>query len=216
MAFEATHIRFALDLAARLKIQDISAYLSGSIYPDSRYATGISRNITHGGKAPQDPFVKGLDDFHKGWATHLLYDELGIEKYKNLSPTPNIKIEGFGDLWVFTTAEKLIEDMECFKALGKQRGLIQDIQPPEVLNNENKEHLNKYYADIKQLYTKSPTLSGYYNLMTKWHIPDQVANAVYDLTESFQKNPSMIEQINDIYQEIVSAELRGSPPPPLR
>lgn len=212
MAFEATHIRFALDLAERLKIQDIQTYLSGSIYPDSRYATGISRNITHSGAAPKDPLAPGLDDFHKGWATHLLYDELGIKKYKALSPTPNMKVEGFGDLWVYTTSEKLIEDMECFKALGKQGSLIQDIQPPEVLNNENKADLNKYYADIKHLYTKSPTLSDYYNLMTKWHIPDKAAKAVYDLTETFQKDTGMIERINDIYQEIVSTELRGSPP----
>lgn len=216
MAFEATHIRFALDLAERLKIEDIPAYLSGSIYPDSRYATGISRNITHGDKAPQDPFVKGLDDFHKGWATHLLYDELGLPKYKALSPTPKNKVEGFDDLWVFITAEKLIEDSTCFKALGKQGNLIQDIRPPDNINHEDMAALSKYYKDIQRIYSKTPTLSDYYNLLTKWDIPDKAANAVYDLTETFQKDPSMIERINDIYQEIVSAELRGSPPSPLR
>lgn len=41
MALEATHLRFALDLLPKLEVKDINDYLAGSIYPDSRYTTGI-------------------------------------------------------------------------------------------------------------------------------------------------------------------------------
>ena len=47
MAFTATHIKFALDFKDKYDIKDLSHYLSGAIYPDSRYVTGIDRNLTH-------------------------------------------------------------------------------------------------------------------------------------------------------------------------
>ena len=45
MALEATHIRFAYDLKEKYKITDLEKYISGLIYPDSRYirsSVGIS------------------------------------------------------------------------------------------------------------------------------------------------------------------------------
>lgn len=114
MAMEFTHLRFAVDLAPNLNVGDMTAYLSGSIYPDSRYVTRIPRNLTHGPDSPHNPFASDLDDFQKGWATHLLYDEKSLQKYKDLSPWPERKIVGFGEEWIFVTAEKLIEDLVSY------------------------------------------------------------------------------------------------------
>lgn len=50
MALEASHIRFALDLKDKYSIQDVQKLVSGTVYPDSRYATKIDRQLTH----PQD------------------------------------------------------------------------------------------------------------------------------------------------------------------
>ncbi|MFH1835317.1 MAG: hypothetical protein ABH851_03910 [Methanobacteriota archaeon] len=62
MALELTHVLFARDLKDKLNVQNEAEYYAGTVYPDSRYTTGIQRDKTHV-KAPLDPFVEGLDDF---------------------------------------------------------------------------------------------------------------------------------------------------------
>lgn len=42
MALEGTHIRFALDVGDKYNIKDLGKYISGTLYPDSRYITGIN------------------------------------------------------------------------------------------------------------------------------------------------------------------------------
>ena len=48
MALAATHIRLAIDMAGRYPIKRFSEFISGTIYPDSRWLTGIDRDLTHG------------------------------------------------------------------------------------------------------------------------------------------------------------------------
>ena len=47
MALEATHMRFALDLKNKYQVRNIKKYIVGTIYPDSRYLSGIDRTLTH-------------------------------------------------------------------------------------------------------------------------------------------------------------------------
>ena len=75
MALEATHIRYALDNKDRFDVSDETKYVSGTVYPDSRYPTGIARTLTHDDSQMQKNFWSN-DDFRKGWAAHLLYDKI--------------------------------------------------------------------------------------------------------------------------------------------
>ena len=66
MALEATHIRFALDLKDKYQVKDLEKYISGTIYPDSRYVSEIGRELTH----PKDYLdwdIFAVDDFKKGF-----------------------------------------------------------------------------------------------------------------------------------------------------
>lgn len=112
MAFEATHVRFALDLADALRIQNVQTYLSGCVYPDSRYITRISRELTHGPL----PSVDGATDFEKGMLTHHWYDELVGPKYMEHSSWPG-PVKGMGEAWMYMTAVKLVEDQQSYDAL---------------------------------------------------------------------------------------------------
>ena len=94
MALEATHIRFAFDLKDVYDVSDIDAFVSGSIYPDSRYVTGIDRLATHPEGYLNDPEFKYrlnnmreinlVEKFggpeHKGFMT--AYSLTGIEEDK--------------------------------------------------------------------------------------------------------------------------------------
>lgn len=85
MALEATHIRFAFDLKAIYGVQDIERYISGAIYPDSRYITGVDRLITHP-EHYRDWDLKNINDFQKGWFAHLLADDIQREIIKEFLP----------------------------------------------------------------------------------------------------------------------------------
>ncbi|MDD5726727.1 MAG: hypothetical protein PHC53_05000 [Patescibacteria group bacterium] len=204
MAFEMTHLRFAMDLAPRLDIKDSPSYLAGTIYPDSRYVTGIQRNLTHGQGVPEDPFVTGLDDFHKGWATHILYDQEGIQKYKDLSPWPERKIVGFSEEWIFTTAVKLVEDFLSYDAMAVPREMVEGLTPPTPLNQEDPGLLASYYQDNKTIYQNRPTFDDYRRIMHGWHIEEKIIDQLIAKTEELQKDKGMVEKISRIYPEILA------------
>ena len=203
MALEATHLRFALDLLPKLEVKNISDYLAGSIYPDSRYTTGIHRNLTHKELAPNNPFDKDLTDFQKGWATHIYYDEHGLPKYKQLSPWPDQHVSGFGDLWVFITAEKLIEDLRSYEFIKNQSAIIQNIQTPEPPNNEDPRLLEKYFQENKLLYSKPPNFQGYNSQFKSLGLDDDLINKVIHKTKEFQADPEMLNEINNIYDQVM-------------
>ncbi len=204
MAFEMTHLRFAADLAPRLGVKDMPTYLAGAIYPDSRYVTGIKRDLTHGDKAPRNPFDKSLDDFRKGWATHEFYDEQGIEKYKALSPWPENRIVGFSQEWIFTTAEKIVEDLASYDAGTVDADMIRRITPPSPVNGEDPGLLKKYFDDIRKVYAKRPEMSDYRRILSGWNIDPQIIDRLIAKTEEHLKDKTLTEKITRIYSEIIN------------
>ncbi|MDF1497411.1 MAG: hypothetical protein P1P90_05125 [Patescibacteria group bacterium] len=203
MALEATHLRFALEIEPRLNISNRGLYLAGSIYPDSRYTTGIHRNLTHKLPAPNNPFQKDLTDFQKGWATHIYYDEHGLPKYKQLSPWPDQHVSGFGDFWVFITAEKLVEDLQSYEFIKDNTEIIQNIQTPEPPNNEDPKLLKKYFQENKLLYSKSPNFQSYSSQFKALGLDDDLINQVINKTKEFQTDPEMLKKIESIYNQII-------------
>ena len=80
MSLEATHIRLALDLQDRLNISDRKKYISGTVYPDSRYISKIDRRFTHNPELVNE--LDGSDDFLKGMAVHYLCDKVALDIHK--------------------------------------------------------------------------------------------------------------------------------------
>jgi hypothetical protein len=113
MSLGATHIRFALDVKEEYKIKDLEKYISGVIYPDSRYITGIDRNLTHA----HDLFVAD-SDFKRGWQVHLICDEVQEAKRKEL--LPDLYKDKNIDPWITNTAIKIIQDIDDFEAFNIQ------------------------------------------------------------------------------------------------
>jgi hypothetical protein len=108
MSLEATHLRFALAIREDLGAGDMEKYVSGTIYPDTRYLTGIHRHLTHdfgrflGRKQP--------DDFEKGWIAHLLGDR--IFKEVTEERFPDLVLEEYDQRWAVITAIKIIQDLK--------------------------------------------------------------------------------------------------------
>lgn len=109
MALEATHLRFALDVRDDYHVADLSRYLSGAIYPDSRYVSGVDRVLTHP-KAFSDIPLPTSDDFRKGWETHLIYDLLQGEVFSGMSESMRGGVRQGDDVWRERTACKIIQN----------------------------------------------------------------------------------------------------------
>ena len=116
MALTATHIKFALDMSKNYQVENIFRFITGALYPDSRYKTKTKRDLTH----PAD-FKKWdirlLSDFQKGWLTHLHCDQSQRDVFMQLFPEyfDNNPIEFGTETWITITAIKLLQDMEDMK-----------------------------------------------------------------------------------------------------
>lgn len=150
MALEATHIRLALDL--KENVFNLGAYVSGTIYPDSRYVTKIDRNLTH----PQDymGLIRGDDDFKKGWAIHLLCDNVQAEITREQLPEIFLLEDGQGsEMWIHRTALKILQDIDDAKryAIEEYLPLLDHIEAPNeedpVLVLEYNRIFQKMYLD---------------------------------------------------------------------
>lgn len=202
MAFPATHVRFAMDLAPFLSIQDLPSYYAGSLYPDSRYFTQVAREATHGPNCPHDPFAAGLTDFERGWATHLLYDEtVGAEMQAIIPATyPRTRADsGMDDWWACLTALKALEDLQsCAQSsvLDALRSAMSDQHPC----GEDPAQLREYYGLIaKKVYPHTPTWERYVWYMSHLHVPEHRANQFADTGRWLSQDQDLLIRIADMY-----------------
>lgn len=199
MAMELTHVRFARDLKDRLGVEDESAYYAGTIYPDSRYMTKIDRNLTHAGSSPRDPFLVGLSDFEKGWATHLLYDRLVHPQYVGLSPWPEEKTEQGNHVWQFISAAKVVEDMQSYQEMDGDVAMILDIDFQQRPNDEDPAIMRAYAQIQKTLYQQPPTLEHYRNFWVTLSSNTIVIDGVMKNVDEMLSDPPLQEKIRGIY-----------------
>lgn len=201
MALQATHFRIAYDLLPILKIQDLQNYYAGTLYPDSRYVTGLRREQTHGVHAPQDPFASHLTDFQKGWAVHLLYDQISGEYQKKLIPPDLLPLSGdLDEGWAYFMAIKLVEDIESFRQLKSEEVKnLCNVHCDPAPQHENTSLLRSYYTAFHELYAKEiPPLSAYRTYL-QISVPPDRADAVLRHTEKILKNLKQEMEIQNIY-----------------
>ncbi|MEN9557861.1 MAG: hypothetical protein RL141_230 [Candidatus Parcubacteria bacterium] len=197
MALEATHLRFAKDMADILCITNRADYYAGCVYPDSRYVTQVPRRATHGAMS----FLSETSDFEKGWSTHILYDRLVGTKYAEHSSFANQPIVGFNESWAYSTAAKIIEDQHSYAVLGQDVRLLQELTPPKVPpHQENQEPLENYYQALHTLYRQRPSLDGYLQLLQAFSIPIDIARHVVTTADALGKDPKAVGDIEALYE----------------
>ncbi len=116
MALDVTHLRFALDVRDDYDVADLSRYISGAIYPDTRYVTGVDRALTHPKDFDDIPLPK-RDDFRKGWETHLVYDDLQAEVFTSVTGVPADSVRPASEEWKRITAFKILQAEYDFRSL---------------------------------------------------------------------------------------------------
>ena len=212
MALEATHIRFALDLKAKYKIQNIKKYVSGSIYPDSRYVTKIERELTHPEDFLDSKFFQS-DDFRKGWHAHLLCDKIQWKVTKELLPEVFKGQTGQGSqVWVRHSAIKILQNIYDIKKfpITEYLGCLDYVENP---NGEDIKTLKKYNTMFKKMYSNSETVSieREFDIWKFFGISDVLALQVKERVMGYSANKSMMRVILKIYPVSLKRALAALP-----
>jgi len=205
MSLEATHIRFALDIKEKYQVQDIEKYVSGTIYPDSRYITKIDRELTHNDDILRSEFAK--NDFRKGWQVHQICDTIQNKIKKRALPELFLeKYNGYNEQrWVVSTAIKIIQDindMQQFPIKDCLKYLKFSYNP----NGENISDIKKYNKIIINLYkdkTKT-TVEDNHKTWLALGIDNELNNKVKEKTKEFLKDKKLVKRIESCYQMILS------------
>ncbi|MFA4846252.1 MAG: hypothetical protein WC654_06890, partial [Patescibacteria group bacterium] len=172
-------------------------------YPDSRYMTKINRNFTHAGISPQDPFVAGLSDFEKGWATHLLYDHHAHPLYVQLSPWHDEKVQQGNHVWQFISAAKVVEDMQSYHAMDGEVEMILGIDFLQRPNDEDPLVMQAYAQIQKTLYQQPPTMDHYRDFWVTLSSNVEVIDGVMKHVKEMLNNDDLQERIRHVYGSVL-------------
>lgn len=204
MALEATHLRFALDVLDDYHVADLSRYLSGTIYPDSRYVSGIDRLLTH----PEDFSDISLpaeDDFRKGWEAHLTYDLLQGAVFAEMSGSTLVRHGE--EAWRERTAYKMIQNEIDFgyidatelvfhlgvilNPFGESMGLVKKYHDSvmNVFQNAGKEWISERLPIFEMM--KSDT-------------ERELMNDLLARCDRLRNDPAIMEKIAGIYDRTMS------------
>lgn len=209
MALEVTHIRFALSLAEKLRIANKAEYITGTLYPDSRYPTKTARELTH----PEDFIawqLSNLDDFKKGWFAHLLCDKIQIEVFKEKFPyifkAPIIQDD---PMWIELTAIKVIEDLNDLQKIDVSASLP-NLSYARAINGEDQALLNNFYAAIIENYSSNLDVHNYGKKLAVLGLKPELADKVIQRTEQILQDSVATQKISAITDAVIERALQSS------
>jgi hypothetical protein len=197
MSFLATHLRFALDIKDKYQVSDLSQYLSGTIYPDSRYFTALDRDLTHNEDILVDNWAN--TDFKKGWQVHQFCDQFHEIARKDIFPKFFSKKDN-DHIWLTASALKIIQDMDDRSHFDMQEYL----RYLDYFYNANGEDLalvKKYSQLAIDTYTNKKTISldDYRSYIEAMPLTQEMIAEFMSVTEEYLLNPDILSKIKQIY-----------------
>jgi len=205
MALECTHIRFSVDIKDKFNVKNLKKYIAGTIYPDSRYVTGIDRNLTHDDNFFKQTFYKD-DDFKKGWAVHLICDDIERLIIKKTFPELLDKPElDKTEIWIIRAAIKILQDINDFNEFNIQN-YLKYLEYTETPNNESLDQMKKYNQIFIDMYKDKEeiTINDAYIMWEKLLITEGLAIKVKSKAEELKENDEYMKKIRGIYNKMLS------------
>ncbi len=202
MALAATHMRLALDMADKYPVKSLSKFISGTIYPDSRWVTGIDRNLTHGDRFLQKNFPK--NDFTYGWHVHCLCDHIQAQLYADLFP--DIPALDRQRKWILLSAAKVIQDRHDMLQFDLQ-STIDLLNYAENPNGEDIQMVKKFNMLIRETYKgcDKEYPPDYFRLWTGVGLKSIVVAKLMDEVEKILSDARQVLKIKSTYAGIAAS-----------
>ena len=197
-----SHIRFAVDIRESLHVENLAPYISGTMYPDSGYISGLDKDITH----PADFLERSFfheSDFGKGCFAHVLYDRLfdrvARKSFPELFSTQwNGQRKG-SELWAGRTALKILQDIEDAKAIQREN-YLPHLEYAENPNQEKLDEVREYNSILQKVFAeKGDPYEKYYRMWTLFRVEEYKVAMIREFVEKFRKDPRTLQTIGEIY-----------------
>jgi hypothetical protein len=178
---------------------DLGKYVSGALYPDTRYLSGLKRALTHDRVAFMGRTA--LTDFEKGWLSHILGDEIFQlvleERFGDL-----ILFEEPGERWPVVMALRILQDLEDFLSFDIQ-SVLPSLDYYELHFREDERRVVEYYRLVRQLYEAKPklTVEDALSFQEKLGVPrGQLERLKKKIIELYQEE-GVVEKIKGNFEE---------------
>lgn len=204
MALAATHMRLALDMADRYPVNNFSEFISGTIYPDSRWITGIDRNLTHDDRFLQKDFPK--NDFTYGWHVHCLCDHIQSRLYADLFP--DTRTLDRQQKWIRLSAAKATQDRHDMLKFDLQ-GSIDMLNYTENPSGEDIQQVGKFNMLIRETYKDCDEnhVPDYYRLWTGVGLEPGLAAKLMDEVKKILSDTRQVFKIESTYAQMLACLL---------
>ena len=201
MALAGTHIRFALDLAERLHIQDVKPYILGTLYPDSRYVSGTDRRLTH----PKNFFPKrALSDFENGWAVHILCDHIQGEVFGKLFPDLFPQGLSLEDWWPVISVLKVLQDTDDIARVDVMPFIV-SLDTAYNPVGEDIEKVREYNEIIQRVYRTRQKGKGI-DAIEMWRqvgVNPERLDKIRGVLNAYSSAPEILSRIPQVYPEMI-------------
>ena len=200
MALPATHIRFAVTLAEQLSVTDMPAYISGTLYPDSRWMTGLERGQTHHRLFLDFSFAS--DNFRLGWHIHCVCDRIQGDIHGDL-------LGDFSQLppderWIRVSAAKAVQDANdaVVGEIQRHLSLLTDSRTP---NGEPGEGVSAYLELVKRVYRRNvpPVWSDYAALWSGVGLGRQRISRIEKQVGRIMGDEALVNNLYGTFQQMV-------------
>jgi hypothetical protein len=200
MALPATHIRFAEMVAADLEVTDRGAYLTGTLYPDSRWLTGLDRERTHADQILDPAFAS--DAFSLGWHIHCVCDRIQRTLFDQLLDGLDA-LDGH-DRWVRMAAVKVIQDRHDAGRIDL-KSRLRLLTPPQPPNGESADRLWAYLQLVRRAYCGAavPDWQMYASLWEAVKLDRQVIAAIKRQLADVQADVRLVQRIRGLFDRMV-------------
>lgn len=200
MALPGTHCRFALALKKRYPIRDEKRFIAGTLYPDSRWLTGLPREKTH-----KDAYLTRASagaDFTAGWRVHLLCDRIQADCFKDAFP----EIDGMDteSAWVTASALKVAQDMVDSQKTDMNR-CLDCLTTAEAPNGEDIEGVRAYYRLVRKTYGAGvpPSHDAYRMQWANVGVPPETIAAIMLAVERWRVDDKCRRTLSGIFATMV-------------
>jgi hypothetical protein len=202
MALEGTHIRFALDLEQEYAIEDRRAFLAGTIYPDSRWISGVDRKKTHSDRFLRRDFADS--EFKAGWQVHCICDKVQGAIFDEIMPKR--KSEDREARWIRLSAAKMVQDISDIRQFELARHLP-SLNHAEAPNREDIHAVRRFNRIIQETYQngKHPRATEYHRLWTRVGLSDSMASRLVATMQNTLTDTVLVQEIEQVYDRMLAS-----------
>ena len=200
MALPATHIRFALDLKDRFPVENVARYISGTLYPDSRWLTGVDRLKSHDHRYLEPDFWDS--EYTLGIHIHCMCDS--IQEHIFASSLPGLQNLEDQARWLRLSAAKMIQDRFDMQQFDIQ-SCLPFLEYAENPNHENIDSVKAFNRIIQNSYKDKNALDSqdYFNLWIQVGLSADTAGEMVREMEGMATDNITVRAIEDSYGKMI-------------